>query len=154
MSSELNLQNETVQHAHPADAIVVAPEDSVRTALEQMKQFKTGNVLVCDKEQLVGIFTERDALKLLTADGDLEQAVSNIMTRDPVTVSLNDSVGSAIAKMSTGGYRRLPVVDQTGKSDCILKISGIIHYLVEHVQDVVYTLPPEPHHRTKTREGA
>ena len=119
-----------------------------------MKQFKTGNVLVCDKEQLVGIFTERDALKLLTADGDLEQAVSNIMTHDPVTVSLNDSVGSAIAKMSTGGYRRLPVVDQTGKSDRILKISGIIHYLVEHVQDVVYTLPPEPHHRPKTREGA
>jgi len=154
VSFELNLRSETVQYAHPAEAIVLAPQETVRAALQQMKQAKTGNVLICEAKRLVGIFTERDALKLLASNADLEQPIGQVMVRDPVTVSLTDSVGEAISKMSIGGYRRLPVVDDTGYAASVLKVSGIIRYLVEHVPDVVYTLPPEPHHRPKTREGA
>ena len=36
------------------------------------------------------------------------------MTRNPVVVSPEDSVGDAIAKMSRGGYRRLPIVNRDG----------------------------------------
>ena len=44
----------------------------------------------------------------------------------------------------------MPRADVTG----VLKVSGILHYLVEHFPKVVYTLPPEPHHKTAAREGA
>ena len=63
-------------------------------------------------------------------------------------------MGKAISKMSHGGYRRVPVVDEKGRALSILKVSGILRYLVEHFPDVVYTLPPEPHYRPKSREGA
>ena len=76
------------------------------------------------------------------------------MMTDPVTVKAGDSVGKAIAKMSFGGYRRLPIVNDQGAAVGLLKVSGILHYLVEHFPEVVYTLPPKPHHMHKEREGA
>ena len=90
----------------------------------------------------------------MAAQSDLDIPIDEVMVRDPVTVSANDTVGKAISKMSFGGYRRLPIVDEMGRAVSILKVSGILRYLVEHFPDVVYTLPPEPHHHTKTREGA
>ena len=154
MDFELNLETETVQHAHPAEAVVVTPQTTVGVALQQMKEADSGYILISEEERLVGIFTERDALRLLTEDVELDQPIERVMVRDPVTVSSTDSVGKAISIMSYGGYRRLPVVDETGRAVNILKVSGILSYLVEHFPDVVYTLPPEPHHHPKTREGA
>jgi hypothetical protein len=63
-------------------------------------------------------------------------------------------VGKAIGLMSAGGFRRLPIVDDQGKPVGLLKVSGILHYLVEHFPKVVYTLPPAPHHKMGEREGA
>jgi hypothetical protein len=76
------------------------------------------------------------------------------MVAGPVALSISDTVGCAIQKMSSGGYRRLPIVDDEGRPVGLLKVSGILHYLVEHVSKVVYTLPPEPHYSTQQREGA
>jgi hypothetical protein len=56
--------------------------------------------------------------------------------------------------MSKGGYRRLPIVDEAGKPTGILRVKGILRYLVEHFPAVVYNLPPEPHQTTQQREGA
>jgi hypothetical protein len=56
--------------------------------------------------------------------------------------------------MSVGGFRRLPIVDDQGNVEGVLKVSGLLHYLVEHFPKVVYTLPPEPHYKTAAREGA
>jgi predicted transcriptional regulator len=80
--------------------------------------------------------------------------VADVMIRNPVTLRKSDTVGRAIGLMSAGGFRRLPIVDEQGQIQGVLKVSGILHYLVEHFPKVVYTLPPEPHHKTVTREGA
>ena len=154
VSFELNLRTETVQHANPAEVVVVTPQTTLRVVLQRMKEANTGNILISEQERLVGIFTERDVLKLLTVDTELDQPIEQVMVRNPLTVSASDSVGKAISKMSHGGYRRVPVVDEKGRALSILKVSGILRYLVEHFPDVVYTLPPEPHYRPKSREGA
>ena len=154
VSFELNLQAEEVRHAHPVDVVCVEPDATIRSVLQLMKTENTGNVLICQQNKLTGIFTERDALRLLATGIDLNAPVDQVMVKDPVTVQVTDTVKTAISKMATGGYRRLPVVDQSEQPIGMLKVSGILHYLVEHVPDFVYTLPPEPHHRTKTREGA
>ena len=56
--------------------------------------------------------------------------------------------------MSVGGFRRLPIVDNQGNVEGLLKVSGLLHYLVEHFPNVVHTLPPEPHYKSADREGA
>jgi predicted transcriptional regulator len=151
---QLHLETETVEHCHLARPLCAAPGDSVRHVLQLLKEARTGAAMVCTDNRLLGIFTERDALRLLADGVDLDQSVANHMIQSPVTLRASDTVAHAISLMSTGGFRRLPIVDASGRIQGVLKVSGIIRYLVEHFPKVVYTLPPEPHHKPGTREGA
>jgi CBS domain-containing protein len=151
---QLHLETETVEHCYPAKPLCAAPDDSIRSVLRLLKEARTGAAMVCIDGKLLGIFTERDALRLLADGANLDAPVANVMVKNPVTVRPSDTVGHAITLMSAGGFRRVPIVDAAGKIQGVLKVSGILHYLVEHFPKVVYTLPPEPHHKTVTREGA
>ena len=154
MDFHLNLNTEAVEHVYASDPICLEPKTSLRDVFRLMQKQRRGAVLVCRDEQLVGIFTERDALKLMAGDADLDVPVEQVMTNDPVALSDSDTVGKAIAKMSYGGYRRLPIVDADGRPKGFLKVSSILHYLVQHFPEFVYNLPPTPHHTTQEREGA
>ena len=154
MSFQLNLNTETVDHCHPIEPLCVEPTQSVGEALRLMKEGNRGAVLVCRDEVVVGIFTERDALKLMVAEADFDQPIVRFMTRDPVVLRAGDKVGKAISLMSKGGYRSLPIVDERGRATGLIKVKSILHYLVEHFPSVIYTLPPEPHHTPQKREGA
>ena len=154
MDFQLHLETETVEHCYPSKPLCASPDDTVRSVLRLLQAERTGVAMICIDGRLLGIFTERDALRLLADGANLDAPVSQHMVRDPVTLRSNDTVGQAIGLMSTGGFRRLPIVDGEGKIQGVLKVSGILHYLVEHFPKVVYTLPPAPHHKTVTREGA
>ncbi|MCH7725571.1 MAG: CBS domain-containing protein [Planctomycetes bacterium] len=151
---QLNLNTETVDDAFPADPICVQTQTTIREVFEVLKQENRGCALVCQDDVLVGIFTERDALKLMADQANLNHPIESVMRRDPVTLSASETVGKAISKMSLGGYRRLPIVDDEGRPTGLLKVPGILHYLVEHFPSMVYNLPPAPHHSTQQREGA
>ena len=151
---QLHLETETVEHCYPSKPLCASPDDTVRSVLRLLQAEKTGVAMVCIDGRLLGIFTERDALRLLADGASLDSPVSQHMVRDPVTLRGSDTVGKAIGLMSSGGFRRLQIVDGEGKIQGVLKVSGILHYLVEHFPKVVYTLPPAPHHKTVTREGA
>ena len=154
MNFELKLSEEKVDQAFPVEPLCMAGSATLREALQTLKSQQTGSLLVCDGDRMIGIFTERDALRFMSQGTDLATPLEQVMTRDPVTLSQNDTVGQAIAKMSFGGYRRLPIVDSDGCASGIVKASGILRYLVDHFPDIVYNLPPEPHHSTTEREGA
>lgn len=154
MDFQLHLETETVDHCYPAKPLCAAPEDSIRSVLRLLRETRTGAAMICTDGKLAGIFTERDALKLLANGANLDAAVSSVMAPNPTTLRSSDTVGKAIALMSAGGFRRLPIVDDAGKPVGLVKVSGILHYLVEHFPKVVYTLPPAPHHKMGEREGA
>ena len=154
MDFQLHLNREKVTQAHTLQPRCVEPTTTVREVFRLLKEELSGGVLICRDGVLEGIFTERDALKLMAHGADLDVPVEQVMIRKPVTLNSDDTVGRAIAKMSFGGYRRLPIVDAEGHPVGMLKVSGILHYLVEHFPNVVYTLPPKPHHQTQEREGA
>ncbi|GIW79302.1 MAG: hypothetical protein KatS3mg105_1109 [Gemmatales bacterium] len=133
----------------------VAPHQSVAEAVALMRQERVGCLLVCQDEQVAGIFTERDLLRRVMAKGQpLTINVSECMTPSPVVVHPKESVASAIRKMSEGGYRHLPVVDEAGKAIGILSARRIMHYLVEHFPATVYNLPPDPKVVPQSPEGA
>lgn len=129
-------------------------DTTVRQVLCEMKAGQQGSVLVRDHDQLAGIFTERDALRAMASNLDLDAPIRACMTTNPVTVLVSDTVGKAIQLMSAGGYRRLPILDDGGVPVGIIKVSHILHYMVEHFPQFVYNLPPTPHHTTQEREGA
>ena len=151
---QLHLETETVEHCHPSKALCARPVDSVRSVLRALQAERTGAAMICEERKLVGVFTERDALRLLADGASLDMPVSEVMVRNPVTVHKTDTVARAISLMGVGGFRRLPIVDNQGNVEGVLKVSGLLHYLVEHFPKIVHTLPPEPHYKSADREGA
>ena len=154
MDFHLNLKSETVEHSYPSEPVCIPQTATVCEAMEQMNARNEAAVLICQNGQLVGIFTERDALKRMASGASCDTPISEVMTKRPAALSARDTVGTAIAKLSQGGYRRLPIVDDQGRPTGILKMEGILHYLIEHFPSVIYNLPPEPHHAARDTDGA
>ena len=154
MSFQLNLETDTVDQCQPVEPLCLPPSASVADAMRQMKDHNQAAVVVCRDQVAIGIFTERDALKMMAAGASFEGPLEKSMTPDPVVLRPRDTVGKAITMMAKGGYRRLPIVDDRGRPTGMIKVEDIMHYLVEHFPTVIYNLPPEPHHTTQQREGA
>jgi CBS domain-containing protein len=95
------------------NALVVAPETTVAAAAELMAQKKTGAVMVTEHGQLVGIFTERDALFRVIARGlDARTTqLAEVMTANPQSVGPRTSYGYALIMMQENGFRNTPVVE-------------------------------------------
>ena len=154
MSSHLNLTLDPVLRAFPRTPLCLQPEATVRAAMSVLRESRRGCLLICRNKKVTGIFTERDALRLMAAGADFDQPLESVMQTNVVTVDYHETVSVAISRMSEGGYRRLPVLNDLGEPIGILSVKTILHYLVEHFSGVVYTLPPEPHYVTQLREGA
>ncbi|MCL4207091.1 MAG: CBS domain-containing protein [Pirellulaceae bacterium] len=154
MDFRLNLKSETVEQLDSIPPLCVTTDTAVRDVFRQLKERRRGAVMVCREGVLVGLFTERDALKMMAAGDDLDVPVESVMTRDPVTAAYQDSIQEAITRMSNGGYRRLPIVDDGGRPVGVLSVRHVLRFLVEHFPQTIYTLPPTPKLGTKDREGA
>lgn len=154
MSFHLHLDTESVQHVDFDKPTCVEPTIATSEVFDVLHDSDQGSVLIREGEKLVGVFTERDALRLLASGADLSGPIEAYMTLAPVTTAATETVGAAIQKMAVGGYRRLPVIDAAGKPVGLLRVEHILHYLVEHFPEAVYNLPPKPKHSMQTREGA
>ena len=86
---------------------------TVGDAARLMRDRLAGAMLVLDGEQLVGIFTERDALFRVVAGGlDANTTtVAEVMTAEPTAISPDKSFAAALETMHTGQFRHLPVVE-------------------------------------------
>lgn len=135
--------------------ICVSPHTSVRSAIEQMNRHSAGCVLVEEGGRLVGIFTERDVLiKVVGMAMDVEQTpVITVMTADPEFLSPDDRVSYALNKMSIGGFRHIPLVDENGRSVGVVSMRNVVDYMVDLFRAEVLNLPPEPQN-IAPREGA
>ena len=98
-----------------AQLFTVDPSVNVIEAARVMSTRRAGSVLVIHDGSLVGIFTERDILRALAhsskADAARVSSVSRWMARDPVTIGPDASVGEALDRMLSGGFRHLPVME-------------------------------------------
>jgi CBS domain-containing protein len=91
----------------------ISPTSSVRDAARIMFDHNVGAVVVMEKGKLLGIFTERDALKFFVAtrrNPDVTN-VGEVMTKDPKTINPETTVDDVIKLMGEGHFRHLPVVD-------------------------------------------
>ena len=153
MDIEQKLTTETVEQAGPVPALSVEPGTSIREVFALLKDAGAGGVLICRDGELLGIFTERDALRHMARRADLDAPIDTVMVTRPVTVRSDSTIGSAILRMSSGGYRRLPIVGPDNKPVGVLPVAGIVHYLVEHFPKAIYNLPPVAHSVMHDREG-
>lgn len=107
--------------------IHVRSDDMVFKALTQMRDNRVRSVLVIDDEVLVGIVSQGDcAIKVLLPGLDAKTTViSQVMTRNPITVKLSDQIDSCMALMSAKGFRHLPVLE-AGKVVGVISIGDVV----------------------------
>jgi len=91
----------------------VHSSDTVESVLKIMRDFRVRAVLVIDDSELMGIVSQGDcAIKvLLPHDNPTQVTVSKIMTRNPLTVKLSNSIEECMAIMVHKHIRHLPVLE-------------------------------------------
>jgi CBS domain-containing protein len=94
--------------------LIAPPEMSVIDAAALMAKQNVGAVMVVEKESLVGIFTERDAVFRVIAKGcDVRTTLlREVMTVSPFTVDPDTAFGVALLVMHERGFRHVPVVSE------------------------------------------
>ncbi|MCP5196934.1 MAG: CBS domain-containing protein [Gammaproteobacteria bacterium] len=86
---------------------------TVRDAARLMRETQVGALLIMEHERVVGIFTERDALFRVLAEGfDPETTpMSAVMTPDPLTVHPDKPFVYALHLMHENGFRHVLVAE-------------------------------------------
>lgn len=98
--------------------LTASPHTSVMDAVRLMSEQRASSlVAVSETGRTLGIFTERDLLKLISNSGPnaLNQQLGDVMTSPVATVDCDDFVYVALAKMSRFGFRHLVVVDKSNR---------------------------------------
>src|SRR5690242_4375378 len=93
------------------DVLAVPPDVPVADAARRMVERETGVAVVREGDELVGIISERDMLRLLSEGGDASIPVRDRMTRNVLVGSPSMAIPEALAIMIQGRFRHLPVTD-------------------------------------------
>ena len=103
--------SDIISHQNP---LMLPPTATVKQACQRMRDRRVGAVLVTEGDRrLVGIFTGRDAVCRVLAEGKdaATTRLAEVMTQKPDTVPPRQTAIEALRAMQDGGYRHLPVVD-------------------------------------------
>jgi CBS domain-containing protein len=110
----------------------VGTSDAVENVLKIMRDHRVRAVLVIDDSELKGIVSQGDcAIKvLLPHDDPARVAVSKIMTPNPLTVKLSNSLEECMAIMVHKHIRHLPVVEKN-KVVGVISIGDLVKNIIE-----------------------
>ena len=121
----------------PPPLIVAAGHAARRRSIARMHEADTDCVLVMADDRLVGIFTDRDAVR----EGGRQARstsfhVRDFMTPDPVVLRHDDPIAVAIHKMAVGGFRHIPIVED-GRPTGVVTARDVFHHLARRSTDAV-----------------
>ncbi len=107
---------------------IVAPNVTVLSAIELMRERDIGAVMVVDGDRLVGIFTERDCLHKVSSLGDdpRDVLVSEVMTKQVRCITPDMEVSEGLALMTERHFRHLPVLDNKRNILGIVSIGDLV----------------------------
>jgi len=109
----------------------VAPTDTVLHAIELMAARQVGALLVMSQGALVGIISERDYARKIILKKRLshDTPVEDIMSPDPITVSIHDTLHHCMEIMTERRFRHLPVVE-AGQVVGMLSIGDLVKAVI------------------------
>ena len=114
------------------ELVWISPLESVFDALTLMNQRNIGAVLVQIDGYLVGILTERDYMRKVILDihASKQTKVSEVMSRDVITVTRDDTIVHCIALTKKHHVRHLPVVEE-GKAIGMISLRDLFLESIE-----------------------
>lgn len=118
----------------PSDATVFA-------ALVALAEHDVGAILVMERGEVVGIFSERDYARQVALQGrtSRETSVRDVMTTDVITVGPLDSVDHCMSLMTAKRIRHLPVV-QRGAVLGVISIGDVVKSILRQQESTIRQL--------------
>jgi CBS domain-containing protein len=115
--------------------IAASRGDTVRETVDLLAEHRIGAVPVLDGDTVVGIFSERDLVRLLAAYGpeSLDRSIDEVMTRSPVVCDSHTNVLGALSLMTQRRIRHLPIVDD-GKITGFVSIGDLVEYRIDRIE--------------------
>ncbi len=97
--------------------VVTTKENTpILDALKLLEARHVGSIVVIDDENhCIGIFTERDAIRIVSQKMNLDEPLCKVMSTHVATISIEASFDDAKELLLTHKIRHLPVVDNEGK---------------------------------------
>jgi CBS domain-containing protein len=116
----------------------ISPEKSIFEAARQLTDCRIGSVVVLNGAALVGILSERDIVRAISAQGAacLDQQVSALMTKSVVTCTRTQTISDVMEMMSNGRFRHVPVVDG-GAVVGVISIGDVVKHRLDETQEEV-----------------
>ena len=116
--------------------VTMRPDSTIDTVVRRMRLERIGAVIISpDGKSVIGILSERDILHALAEHGTalLALKAEDLMTREVVTCSREDTLQSVMVKMTQRRIRHLPVVEQ-GQLAGIVSIGDAVKSRLEEVE--------------------
>lgn len=118
--------------------VKISPDEDIATACRSMEQNNVGCLVAEQNGQLCGIVTDRDiALKVAGAQKDPRQTrVRDIMTADPVRISVNSDLHHLTSLMHAYHVRRVPIVNGSNDMLGIVTMDDLVALLGDEMSEI------------------
>jgi CBS domain-containing protein len=108
--------HQSIRDAMTSNPTTVEPSTTAQEAARKMKSEDIGSLPIVENDRLVGVVTDRDlAIRVLAEGKGAETPVSQVASKDVVTVDPQQSLDEAARLMAEHQVRRLPVCEEDGK---------------------------------------
>ncbi len=114
---------------------IISPDVTIEDTVRRMANEDSFALMVVEDGKLLGVVSERDVLDQVAERYDEVKgmALREVMTPEPAVVYANDPPAKAINLMATGGFRRLPVLDEDDRIVGILGPKRVTVFLFQHI---------------------
>lgn len=115
----------------------ITPDVTVAEACRELEQKRVGALVVCDGDRVAGVFSERDVVRAMAADGAaaLAHAVSNYMTEKVIYAEASEQMSALMTRMTDRRIRHLPVLADNRLAG-VISIGDVVKcQIAEHAQE-------------------
>jgi CBS domain-containing protein len=109
------------------NVITANPSMTVKETIETLYKKHIGCIVSIDEDKRCkGIFTERDAIRLVAENVELDQPLDKVMTKNIITIREDSSINEVRRTIQTHSIRHLPVVNQEDRLVGLLSVRALL----------------------------
>jgi CBS domain-containing protein len=118
---------QSIQDVMTPNPFLIGAETPVARAAHLMRQADVGSLIVLEEGEVCGIVTDRDiTIRAVAEERDVRTTpVGEVCSREPLTLSVGDTIEQAIEVMRSNSVRRVPVLDEQGRPAGIVSLGDV-----------------------------
>jgi len=119
-----------VKHIMIEDVVTAKLNITIKDAVRTLHEKHVGSIVITDDNQkCVGIFTERDAVRIIANEVPLDTTIDQVMTKNVATIGEEASLEEARRLVISHGIRHLPIVNRKGELTGLLSVRKLLDEL-------------------------